>query len=189
MLTFTPVLFSARPALILGAIRDHAPLARPEMDDALSRLADTIYATLYGTLAMAALQGALGGLMFWWLGLPAPLLWGLVMAVLSIIPVFGAFIVWVPAALYLALTGEYGKAAILAGWGAIAIGGIDNLLYPMLVGSRLRLPTVPMFISIIGGLSVFGSSGLVLGPCVVTLTLILLRLWNRQTAGPASAAA
>ena len=78
---------------------------------------DTIHATIYGTLVVALVQGTRGGLMFWWLGLPAPILWGAVMALLAIVPVLGAFVIWVPAAIFLAASGQWGKAAILAAWG------------------------------------------------------------------------
>ena len=130
----------------------------------IRRVNDTIFATIYGTAAVAAVQGLLGGLMFWWLGLPAALLWGVVMAVLSMVPLLGAFVVWVPAAIFLLIQGSWVKALILTGWGAGVVGTIDNLLRPVLVGRRLNLHTVLAFISVVGGLLVFGSSGLVLGP-------------------------
>ena len=143
---------------------------------------DTVHATLYGTLAVAVVQGTLGGLMFWWLGLPAPVLWGIVMGLLAVVPVLGAFIIWIPAAIFLVLEGSGGKALLLTLWGGIVVGGIDNLLYPMLVGRRLKLHTVLAFISIIGGLLVFGPSGLILGPVVFTVTRLLLEIWNSRNA-------
>lgn len=91
------------------------------------RVTDTIYATVYGRLAVAAIQGLLGGLMFWWLGLPAPLLCGTAMGLLAIAPVVGAFIVWLPAAAFLALEGSWGKALILLAWGLVVVSLIDNL--------------------------------------------------------------
>ncbi len=148
---------------------------------------DTIYATIYGTVAVALVQGALGGLMFWWLGLPAPLLWGKVMALLAIVPIFGAFVVWIPAAIFLALEGSWGKALILVAWGGIVIALIDNLLYPSLVGNKLRLHTVPVFIAIVGGLAVFGAAGVVLGPVTLALAVALIDIWRRRTAGGGAA--
>jgi predicted PurR-regulated permease PerM len=116
--------------------------------------------------------------MFWWLGLPAPLLWGLVMAILAVVPVLGAFIVWVPAALFLVVEGSWGKALILTIWGVVVVGGIDNLLLPYLVGNRLKLHTILAFISVVGGLILFGASGLILGPVVLTITQVLLEIWR-----------
>lgn len=161
-------------------LRAWSPLTHVETEQLCSRVIDTVHATIYGTVAVAAVQGTLGGLMFWFLGLPTPLLWGLVMGLLSIIPVLGAFIVWIPAAALLVLDGSWGKAIILALWGAMVVGGIDNILRPMFVGNRLRLHTVPTFISMIGGLVLFGASGFILGPLVVTVTILLVEIWNAQ---------
>ena len=155
------------------------------MDRLFDRVEDTIYATIYGTLAVSAAQGLLGGLMFWWLGLSAPLLWGVVMALLAVVPVLGAFVIWIPAALFLALEGSWGKALILSLWGLLVVGTIDNLLRPILVGKRLKLHTVLAFISMVGGLILFGPAGLVLGPVVLTITAELLETWRSRTAAEA----
>jgi predicted PurR-regulated permease PerM len=94
-------------------------------------------------VAAAAAQGALGGAMFWLLGLPNPLFSGLGMALLAGVPVLGAFVVWIPAAAYLALSGEWGKTALLTAWGSIVIGGIDNLLHPVLAGGGFGCTPLP----------------------------------------------
>jgi hypothetical protein len=164
------------------ALRSLFPLTDSEMNHLLVRVGDTIHATIYGTLAVAAIQGLLGGLMFWALGLPGPLLWGVMMALLAIVPVLGAFVIWLPAACYLTLEGHPGKAAVLVLWGMLVVGTIDNLLRPIFVGNCLKLHTVLVFISVIGGLMVFGSSGLILGPVMFSVTLVLLELWPHRTA-------
>ena len=167
----------------LQAFRSLSPLSKAEMDRLLGRVGDTIHATIYGTLAVSSVQGLLGGLMFWWLGLPAPLLWGVVMALLAVVPVLGAFVVWIPAALFLALEDNWGKALILTLWGMMVVGTIDNLLRPILVGNRLKLHTVLAFISVVGGLILFGVAGLILGPVALTVTMVLLEIWtDRATA-------
>jgi predicted PurR-regulated permease PerM len=120
--------------------------------------------------------------MFWALGLPTPLLWGLVMGLLSIVPVLGAFVVWIPAALLLLLDGSWTRALILSVWGGVVVGGIDNLLRPTFVGNRLRLHTLAAFISIIGGLILFGAPGFILGPLSATMTMLLVEFWMRQVA-------
>jgi predicted PurR-regulated permease PerM len=168
----------------VAALRGWVPLTRAESRRVLRRLGDTVKATTFGTVTVGAIQGFLGGLMFWWLGLPGPVLWGAVMALLAIVPVLGAFIVWVPAALFLAVEGEPLKALILAAWGALVIGLADNLLYPVLVGRQLRMHTLPVFIAIIGGLSLFGAVGLVIGPAVLCLAVELLRVWKNRLRGP-----
>jgi len=160
------------------------PLTHLETDRLFARVVDTVRATIYGTAAMAAVQGTLGGLMFWILGLPTPLLWGLIMSLLSIVPVLGAFIIWIPAAIFLVLDGSWVKAVVLAVWGTVVVGGIDNILLPMLVGNRLRLHTVPAFISMIGGLILFGAPGFILGPLVVTVTMLLVETWRSRGVKP-----
>lgn len=178
-LTFYLLFYALRdrqPAL--AALTALSPLSADDTARLLSRVSDTIYATIYGTLAMAVVQGLLGGLMFWWLGLPAPLLWGVVMALLAVVPVLGAFIVWIPAALLLAAEGSWIRAIILALWGLLVVGTIDNLLLPVLMGNRLQCHTLLAFIAIIGGLLLFGAPGLILGPVVLTLTTALLAHWR-----------
>lgn len=163
-------------------IKAWLPLTPPETDQLLRRVVETVHATVYGTLAVAAVQGTLGGLMFWVLGLPTPLLWGLVMGLLSIIPVLGAFVVWIPAAILLILDGSWARALILATWGGIVVGGIDNVLRPIFVGNRLRLHTIPAFISIVGGLVLFGAPGFILGPLAATMTMLVVDFGMRHEA-------
>ncbi len=167
---------------ILASIASLLPLASADTARMFNSVDDTVHATVYGTLIVAMVQGTLGGLMFWWLGLPAPLLWGVLMGLLAVVPVLGAFIVWIPAALFLLLDGTGGKALILVLWGSIVVGGIDNVLYPMLVGRRLKMHTLLAFVSIVGGLIVFGSSGLILGPLIFAITRFLLEVWIRRHA-------
>ena len=170
----------------LSSLRFLSPLSSTEMDHLFGRVEDTVFATVYGTLAVAAVQGLLGGLMFWWLGLSAPLLWGVVMGLLAVVPVLGAFIVWVPAALFLLLAGSWGKALLLTVWGAVVVGGIDNLLLPILVGNRLKQHTLLALLSVVGGLMVFGASGLILGPVVLTVTTVLLEIWRDHATAAAT---
>jgi predicted PurR-regulated permease PerM len=166
---------------ILRAVRFLVPLSKAEADEVLRRITDTIYATVYGTLLVALIQGALGGLMFWWLGLPAPLLWGVVMGLLAVIPWLGAFIVWAPAAALLMLQGAWVKGLVLIAWGLVVVGLIDNLLYPVLVGNTLRMHTLLVFFAIVGGLLLFGGSGVVLGPIVLAIAAALMDVWQRRT--------
>jgi predicted PurR-regulated permease PerM len=158
------------------AIDDMLPLERVQTHSNTLRTEGDIAATLYGVLVIAAVQGTLGTFIFWVLGLPSPLLWGVLMFFLSMIPMAGSFLVWVPAALFLAVTGELGKAAILVVWGVLVIGSIDNFLSPRLVGKRARLHELLIFFSVLGGLQVFGVLGLVLGPVMVAITLALIEM-------------
>jgi predicted PurR-regulated permease PerM len=167
---------------ILRVIAQSVPLAPNEAAQVRDNIRNTISAVVFGTLAVAIVQGFLGGLMFWWLGLPAPILWGAIMAVLAILPLFGAALIWVPAALYLAINGEWDKTILLAAWGTVVVGLIDNLLYPLLVKNKLRIHTVPVFIAVLGGLFAFGATGLVLGPLILAVALALVDIWRRRMA-------
>jgi predicted PurR-regulated permease PerM len=165
----------------LATLRQYSPLSDPETNRVFAQVAAMIHATVYGTLIVATVQGFLGGLMFWWLGLPAPVLWGLVMAVLSLIPMAGSFVVWFPAAVMFALQGDWTRAFVLLVWGAAIIGLIDNLLYPLLVGHEMRLHTLPVFFAIVGGIVVIGASGIILGPVLLAVTVALLDVWRSRT--------
>lgn len=182
VLTFYLLFYFLRDrSSVLESLRTLLPLSAAEMDTVFGRVSDTVHATVYGTLVVGIVQGTLGGLMFWWLNLSAPALWGMVMGVLAVVPVLGAFIVWVPTAIFLVLAGDWGRALILTVWGGVVVSTIDNVLYPILVGNRLKLHTVPAFMAIVGGVMMFGSSGLILGPVILTVTLLLLEFWRSRT--------
>jgi predicted PurR-regulated permease PerM len=178
---FTLFFFFRDRAAALQVVRSLLPLSHDEVNDLFRIVSDTVYATVYGSVVVAAVQGSMGGIMFWILGLPAPLLWGFVMAVLATIPVLGTFVIWMPAALFLMLEGSVAKGLILIAYGSLAIGLIDNILYPSLVGSRMRLHTLPVFFAVVGGIAAFGISGLVIGPVVMSLTIATLRFWKQRT--------
>jgi predicted PurR-regulated permease PerM len=167
---------------ILNAVRGWVPLSQAETDEVFERVDDTIWASVYGTLMVAAVQGTLGGVVFWLLGLPAPVLWGVVMGLLAVIPFLGAFVVWAPAAVVLLLQGAWVKALLLTGWGLVVIGLIDNVLYPFLVGKQMRLHTLAVFVAIVGGLAAFGAAGVILGPAIFAVTVALFDVWRRRTA-------
>jgi predicted PurR-regulated permease PerM len=183
MITFFVLFFFFRDRRkALGALRSIVPLSHNECEELFIRVDDTIHATVYGTLTVSLVQGVLGGLMFWWLGLPGPVLWGAVMGLLGIVPVLGAFVIWVPAAIILLMQGDVTSAIILTIWGTIVVGLVDNVLYPILVGKRLRIHTLPVFFSILGGLAAFGAAGLIIGPVVLSITDALLHIWHKRLA-------
>jgi predicted PurR-regulated permease PerM len=163
------------------------PLSRDESNRLFNRVSSTILATVNGSITVAIVQSLLAGIMYWLLGVPAPALWAAATFITALVPVFGTFLVWGPVSIYLALTGSFIKAVILVGWGMLAIGTIDNVLYPYLVGDRLRLHTVPTFFSILGGITVFGPAGLILGPLALAITIALIDVWwERTTEGRAA---
>ena len=128
-----------------------------------------VRATIKGNLAVAATQGALGGLIFWILGIQGALLWGVVMAFLSLLPAVGAAIVWAPVAIYFFATGATWQGAVLAAYGAGIMGMVDNVLRPLLVGKDTKMPDYVILLSTLGGLSLFGLTGFVIGPLIAAL--------------------
>ena len=169
------------------ALRSLLPLNTDQTDHLLDRMGNTISAVLQGSLLIAIIRACLGGLMFWILGVPDALIWSVVMALLGTIPSLGTFLVWMPIAVYLVVTGHWIKATILFGWGAFVIGTVDNLLYPTLVGSKLQLHTVPVFFAVLGGIGLFGITGIVLGPLLLTTFVALLTIWKRDLLSPEQA--
>jgi predicted PurR-regulated permease PerM len=163
---------------IFAAIRDALPLEKKQAEAILARTRDVVGASVYGVFSIAIVQGALGGLAFWVLGLPSAIVWGVAMIFLSMIPMLGAFIVWVPAAIYLFATGHYVKGVVLVLWGTLVIGMIDNFLRPKLVGGRTKLHELLIFFAVLGGLQVFGVLGIVLGPVVLAITLALVDVFR-----------
>jgi len=169
---------------VLKAIRGILPLTESEADTLFSRVNDTIHATLYGILAVSALQGLLGGLMYWWLGVPSPWFWALLMAAFAFVPVVDTFVLWLPAAVYLGLEGRWGEALGVAALGSLVVRAIENFLYPVLVKGRLKLHPVSIFVALLGGLLLFGWSGLVLGPAALTVTTTLLEICANRIGEP-----
>lgn len=157
------------------------PLSAPEVSILFRRISETIRATLYGNVAVKFIQGVLGGLMFWILGLPAPALFGALMALLAVLPMIGTAFVWGPAAIYLLLHGSWVKAIILVAWGVLVVSLIDNLLYPVLVAGEMRIHTLGILFAVFGGLIAFGIGGVILGPLILAVTLSLLEVWRIRT--------
>jgi predicted PurR-regulated permease PerM len=160
-------------------LRDWLPLEKSQSHSLLVRAGEIISASVYGVVVLAVIQGALGGFAFWFLGLPSPLLWGVVMILFATIPMAGTFVVWVPAAIYLAATAQYGKAGFLTFWGLVVIGMSDNLLRPTLVGKKAKMHDLLIFFAVLGGLRAFGVLGILMGPVVLAVSMTLLEAFRR----------
>jgi len=184
LLTFYFLFYMLRDrGWIIAAIGRKLPLSDGEYAALAQRLQKTVFASVYGTAAVSALQGLLGGVVFWWLDLPSPIFWGVIMGLLGIVPFLGAFIVWVPVSIALAMSGQWLSAVILAVWGTFIVGLIDNIVYPILVWRQLALHSMLSFIAIVGGIFVFGAHGFVLGPLVVAGTQSLLETLRSRIDG------
>jgi len=144
------------------------------------KFAGVTRATVKGSLLVAIAQGALGGLIFWFLDIHAALLWGVVMTVLSLIPIVGAALVWVPTALFLIATGDYWQGGLLLTYGACVIGLADNLLRPLLVGHETKLPDFLVLLSTLGGFTMFGMDGFVTGPMLAVLFITVWQIFMEE---------
>lgn len=165
---------------ILRALPGALPLSAQQSKAIFARISEVVNASVYGVVSIALLQGCLGGLAFWALGIPSPILWGVLLALVCMIPVAGSFFIWLPASIFLMLTGHWTKAILLILWGALVISTIDNFLRPRLIKNQTRLHELFVFFSVLGGMSVFGLLGIVLGPVVLAVTLGLLQTFRRQ---------
>jgi predicted PurR-regulated permease PerM len=145
-----------------------------------SKFAEVTRATIRGNLVVAIVQGALGGLIFWMLDIPAPVLWGVAMAVVSLIPAVGAGLVWLPFSIYLFVTGEVGAGLTLLIYGVLVIGLADNILRPILVGRDTKLPDWLVLLSTLGGIVMFGINGFVLGPLIAAVFIVFWQIFSRD---------
>jgi predicted PurR-regulated permease PerM len=157
---------------------------RPEYQRALlDKFTVVIRATVKGNIAVAVLQGALGGLIFWLLGIRAPLLWAVLMAILSLLPAVGAGLVWVPVAIYFLATGAVWQGILLIAYGVLVIGLVDNVVRPILVGQDTKMPDYVVLISTLGGIAVFGINGFVIGPVIAAMFIAAWDIFSASRAG------
>lgn len=160
---------------LLARIRTLSPLPAEDKQRLLDRFVSVSRATIKGTLVIGLIQGALGGLALWAVGIPSPVFWGAMIVVLSCIPGIGPALVWIPAFVYLALTGRGVTAAVFAAWFILIVGLIDNFLRPRLVGQDTELPDLLILLSTLGGIAALGAAGLIIGPIVAAL---FVTIWD-----------
>jgi len=168
---------------ILRGVRGILPFDSSHKDVMMTQASDLISASVTTSLIIAAIQGALGGLGFAIVGLPAPLFWGVIMAFFSLIPLAGSGLIFVPASLWLGLTGHWGRAILLLIVCAGVSTAVDNVLRPLLLRGRTELSSLVIFISVVGGVSVFGMLGLVLGPILVATAAGVLTVYLDRDEG------
>ncbi|HWP54718.1 MAG TPA: AI-2E family transporter [Pyrinomonadaceae bacterium] len=165
---------------IVAALPAALPLRKNQSDAIIARATEVISAGVYGVVTIAAIQGLLGGLAFWVLGVPSPILWGVLMTFVCMIPIAGSFFIWLPLAIYLMITGHWTKAIFLVLWGALIISTIDNFLRPKLIKNQTKLHELFVFFSVLGGMRLFGLLGIILGPVVLAITIGLINTFSRD---------
>lgn len=177
--------FLLRDGRALGEqIRAAVPLREDLQRTLYRKFADVVRATIKGTIVVAIVQGALGGFIFWVLGIQAPVLWGVVMAFLSLLPAVGTALVWLPAAIYLLATGAVWQGVVLVAYGILVIGLVDNLLRPILVGKETKMPDYVVLIATLGGMAIFGLNGFVIGPLIAAM---FIAAWDIMAASKSPA--
>jgi predicted PurR-regulated permease PerM len=154
---------------LLARVRKAIPLSEIQKRRLFSKFTRVVRATVKGNVVIAALQGALGGIAFAVLGVPGAILWGVLMAFLSLLPAVGAAIVWAPVAVFFFVSGQVFQGVALTAFGVLVIGLVDNLLRPILVGKDTKMPDYVVLISTLGGLALFGLNGFVIGPLIAAL--------------------
>jgi predicted PurR-regulated permease PerM len=164
--------------VVLNRMLYYLPLPAADEQRLVARFVSVARATIKGTLVIGALQGALGGLGFWVAGIDGTALWATAMAVLSLIPGVGHALVWLPAVAYLGASGQWGACIGLFAWCAGVVGSVDNFLRPWLVGKDTELPDLLILVSTLGGLTLFGAVGLILGPIIAALFVTVWDLYG-----------
>ena len=169
---------------LIKRIREALPLQVEQRQAFLLKFTVVIRATVKGDILVALLQGTLGGVIFWFLGISAPILWAVVMAFFSLLPAIGAGLIWIPVAVYLLATGELWQGVALILFGALIIGLVDNFLRPFLVGNDTKMPGYVVLISTLGGIATFGLNGFVIGPVIAAMFIAAWDIFSewRQSA-------
>jgi predicted PurR-regulated permease PerM len=163
---------------LVSRFKELLPMSEEFKYSLTTRLKEVTEASIYGGVLVAAVQGILGGIIFWVTGLPSPIFWGTVMAFLSLIPIVGPYIIYLPAAVILMVSGSWIRGIIVLALGILVVSQSDNLLRPVIVSSRTRIHTLVLFFSIMGGLKVFGLLGIILGPVIASVVFTFIEIYK-----------
>ena len=162
----------------LDKLGSYMPFEKMEKERLIKQVKDIVISTIYGGVTVAIFQGSIGGIAFSILGISSPVIWGLAMFITSFVPMLGTFIIWGPAAVYLLLNGFYIKAVILVLIGIFVISMVDNILRPIIIKGKMKMPILAIFFSILGGLKLFGFIGFIMGPLVLAIFISVVEIWR-----------
>lgn len=169
---------------LVAYLRRAAPLPPAQVDFILREAHNGVKAVFFGQILTSTIQGVLGGISFVVAGLPGAVVWAAVMAILSLLPVVGAFLVWIPAGVYLLTQGSIWQGVFVLAWGAIIVSQVDNFIRPKLIGDRADIHPLFVLIGVLGGIAAFGFIGLFLGPLLVGVTISILKVWESDYRDP-----
>jgi predicted PurR-regulated permease PerM len=168
----------------LARTRDYMPFSEVHKERLDTQIRDIIVSTVFGGVVIALVQGVLGGIGFYFSGLESPVVLGVIMSIMSFVPVLGAFSVWGPASAYLFFHGDYLQATGLFIFGALVISSVDNILKPLIIGSRTKIHTIIILFSVLGGLKFFGMIGLIMGPLITAIFISVFEIFRSLESHP-----
>lgn len=167
----------------LSRIKDYLPFDEKDKERLIAKVKDMIISTVFGGVVVAIIQGLLGGVAFYLLGIQLPALWGAAISVMSFLPFLGTFSIWGPMSGYLFFQGNYGKGIILFLFGFFVISMVDNILKPLIISGRTKMPTLAVFFSVLGGIKLFGLIGFIIGPLVLALFVSVFEIFRHIEGG------
>ena len=170
-------LFRDGPGFLTKA-KDYMPFNEDQKTRLATQVKDMIASTVYGGVIVAIIQGCLGGVAFYFIGINSPVLWGIAMSVMSFLPLLGTLSIWGPAAIYLLGQGDYMHGVGLILFGIFVISMVDNILKPLIIGSRTKMPTIVIFFSVLGGIKAFGIIGLIMGPLIMAVFVSVFEIFR-----------
>jgi len=179
IMVYAMYFFLIHGSRMIERIMDYIPLSRSDQQKIIEVGSSVSRATVKGTMIIGLAQGSLAGLGFAVAGIDAPIFWGAVMSILSVLPVVGTAVVWIPGVIYLMATGQTLAGVGLLVWCGAVVGSIDNILRPLLVGRDTEMPDLLILLSTVGGLKLFGTAGLILGPMLAALFMTILSIYRR----------
>ena len=172
---------------VVDKIKRVLPLNMQDQRRVFQRINETTYAIIYGSLLVAAIQGVVGGVGYFFFGIPSPIIWGIFTAIFALIPVVGTAIVWVPLAIILLIQGFPMQGVGLLLYGVFIIGSMDNILRPFIVGKKAKIHPVLVLLGVLGGLAVFGFIGFVIGPLILAIFMTFLEIYENEKINSRSA--
>lgn len=167
----------------LSRIRNYLPFNEEDKNRLISKVKDMVISTVFGGVVVAIVQGVIGGFAFYFLGIKSPVLWGASIAVMSFLPLLGTFSIWGPMTGYLFIQGNYTKGIILLLIGFLGISMVDNILKPIIISGRTKMPTLAVFFSVLGGIKLFGFIGFIMGPLVLALFVSVFEIFRQIEGG------
>jgi predicted PurR-regulated permease PerM len=178
-------LFKDGPGL-LSKTKDYMPFNEVQKERIAGQIKDMIVSTVYGGVIVAIIQGILGGIAYAFMGIEAPVMWGMAMSVMSFVPLLGTFAIWGPTSLYLIIEHNYTQGIGLLLFGVFVISMVDNILKPLIIGSRTKMPTIVILFSVLGGIKLFGVIGLIMGPLITAVFISVFEIFRRTEDGIAA---